>query len=60
MRWQPMNGGNKPPVDYEDMFTVIGFMRQLKKQIPGLKLDQSHIYKTVKIIEKILDDPITL
>ena len=45
----------KEPVNKNKLFMVSGFTEELKKQIPGLKLDQSHIYKTVNIIEKILD-----
>ena len=46
----------KPPVNLDKIFIVSDFVKELKKQVPGMKLDQSHVYKTVKEIEKILDE----
>ena len=61
MRIINQNGScEKPPVNYDNMFHIGGFLKELKKQMPGLTLTHSHIYKTVKIIEKILDESISL
>ena len=45
----------KPPVNHDVLFYIPDFVKELKKQIPGLILHQSHIYKTVKEIERLLD-----
>ena len=56
-RWVNQNGCvEKPPVNHNKMFIITDFVKELKKQVPGLVLDQSHIYKTVKEIEGILDE----
>ena len=36
------------------------FLRELKKQIPGLTLSGSNLHNKVKEIEKILDESISL
>ena len=57
MRWINQNGScEKPPVNHDKMFIITDFVKELKKQVPGMKLDQSYVYKTVKEIEKILDE----
>ena len=57
MRWINQNGScEKTPINHDKMFIISDFVKELKKQVPGLVLDQSHIYKTVKLIEGILDE----
>ena len=46
----------KLPVNHDKMFIITDFVKELKKQVPGMKLDQSHVYKLVKEIEGILDN----
>ena len=46
----------KTPVDKSKLYYQSGFLRELKKQIPGLTLSVSHLHNKVKEIEGILDN----